>query len=197
MLNKGLFSLVAFVLLAMTTACGTGVKLSEPAEVIEFRQVLAETSTPVTEVKILGETYSNISCENLPKPASNKVDLITCDRYEKSIYFLGPIEIDGNSIKSSEQLLDEISGEWYVTIYFEDAGTKAFARMSARVTSMTAPMNQIAITQGKLVITAPRINEAITAGVAQITGNFTMEEAEALASAIQNKKLLPESFRGR
>ena len=197
MFNKELFSLVAFSLLAMTTACGTGVKLSEPAEVIEFRQVLAESSTPVTEVKILGETYNNISCENLPKPASNKVDLITCDRDEKSIYFLGPIELDGNSIKSSEHLLDESSGVWFVTIYFEDAGTKAFASMSARVASMTAPMNQIAITQGTLVITAPRINEAITAGVAQITGNFTREEAAALASAIQNKKRLPESFRGR
>ena len=71
---------------------------------------------------------------------------------------------------------------WIVNIDFKDEGTKAFADLTRRVTSLATPMNQVAITQGTLVITAPRINEAITAGSAQITGNFTMQEATELTT---------------
>jgi preprotein translocase subunit SecD len=209
MFQKGLSSLAIFFLLAMTTACGGAVKSSEPTEVIEFRQVLAEVSASTSQVEVFGEIYSNISCENIPKPVNKKVDLIACDRFETVIYFLGPIALDGNSIDSSESMPGEEAfssidspgrfsdAAWAVNIDFKDEGAKAFADLTTRVTSLASPMNQIAITQGTLVITAPRINEAITAGSAQITGNFTMEEARALAYAIQNKKPLPEFLRRR
>ena len=193
MFRKGLFSLAGLALLAMTTACGGGVKSSEPTELIEFRQVLAVATASTSQVEILGETYTDISCENPPKPVSENVDLIACDRDGLSIYFLGPIELDGNAVDSSEQSLsDEV---WMVSIAFTEEGSKVFANITGRISSMVAPMNQIAITQGTLVITSPTINEPITAGLAQITGNFTKEEAEALASAIQNKRALPEFFR--
>ena len=207
--KKGFFSLVVIALLTVNTACGGSVKSSEPTEVIEFRQVLAEVSASTSQVEVFGEIYSNISCENVPKPVNKKVDLIACDRFESVIYFLGPIALDGNSIDSSESMPSEEAlssidsperfrdAAWIVNIDFKDEGTKAFADLTRRVTSLATPMNQIAITQGTLVITAPRINEAITAGSAQITGNFTMQEATELASAIQNKKPLPEFFRRR
>ena len=195
MFKKGFFSLVVIALLTVNTACGGSVKSSEPTEVIEFRQVLAEASASTSQVEVFGEIYSNISCENIPKPVNKKVDLIACDRYGSVMYFLGPIALDGNSIDSSESMLSDAA--WIVNIDFKDEGTKAFADLTRRVTSLATPMNQVAITQGTLVITAPRINEAITAGSAQITGNFTMQEATELASAIQNKKPLPEFFRRR
>ena len=193
--KKGFFSLVVIALLTVNTACGGSVKSSEPTEVIEFRQVLAEASASTSQVEVFGEIYSNISCENIPKPVNKKVDLIACDRYGSVIYFLGPIALDGNSIDSSESMLSDAA--WIVNIDFKDEGTKAFADLTRRVTSLATPMNQVAITQGNLVITAPRINEAITSGSALISGDFTMQEATELASAIQNKKPLPEFFRRR
>ena len=58
---------------------------------------------------------------------------------------------------------------------------------------MAAPLNQVAIVLDGLVVSAPRINEAIPSGNAQITGSFTQLEAQDLANVLKYGAL-PLSF---
>lgn len=187
---KGVFLLL--VVLTATSSCGRSTQSSDPVEVIEFRQVLAIAASPSSEFEVLGEKFKDISCANLPPNSGKSIDLIACDNTSTSIYFLGPSELDGNSIESAKPF--KSFDTFVVQINFDDFGRKAFANFTARVTRLAAPQNQIAISQGTVVITAPSINEEITGGQAQITGSFSFEEALQLASSIQDKQPLPGSY---
>ena len=57
--------------------------------------------------------------------------------------------------------------------------------MTSRVTKLASPQNQAAIVLDGLVISAPRINEAILTGSAQITGGFTQADATDLANVLK------------
>jgi preprotein translocase subunit SecD len=57
--------------------------------------------------------------------------------------------------------------------------------MTTRLTSLPAPQNQAAIVLDGLVYSAPRINEPINTGTAQITGNFTQIEAQDLSNVLK------------
>jgi preprotein translocase subunit SecD len=50
---------------------------------------------------------------------------------------------------------------------------------------LPSPQNQVAIVLDGLVVSAPRINEAIPSGNAQITGSFTQVEAQDLANVLK------------
>jgi preprotein translocase subunit SecD len=67
-------------------------------------------------------------------------------------------------------------GGYVVDIQFSEAGSSAFAAYTAQHVG-----DILAIVLDKQIISAPSISEAITEGQAQITGNFTLEEANRLA----------------
>jgi preprotein translocase subunit SecD len=191
--------LVVGILLTISLAsCGFGGGAQSASEdVIEFRQVLGEASAQ-SSFEAFGQEFSEIDCRNPPIDFEPPIVFIGCSRDEKTIYLLGPSELDGNSIEQAKVSPDAPSGDqWLVELDFDDIGTKKFAEITARVTSLPAPMNQIAIISGNLVITAPSINEAITAGSAVITGNFTMEEASELSRAIKDRTAIPPFLKWR
>ncbi|MFH1284411.1 MAG: protein translocase subunit SecF [Candidatus Peregrinibacteria bacterium] len=64
----------------------------------------------------------------------------------------------------------------YVLIQFNDEGAKLFEELTTRNIN-----KKIAIFVGGDLISAPVVNEKISGGVAQITGQFTNEEAQNLA----------------
>ena len=64
-------------------------------------------------------------------------------------------------------------------------GTKKFGEVTSAITNLTAPQNQLAIVLDGLVVSAPRIIQAITAGNAQITGNFSQTDASDLANVLK------------
>jgi preprotein translocase subunit SecD len=72
-----------------------------------------------------------------------------------------------------------------VLLNFNGEGTTAFANVTSRVVSLAAPQNQVAIVLDGLVVSAPRIISAITAGNAQITGNFTQTDSTDLANVLK------------
>ena len=186
-------------LLALSLAsCGFGSAAQSSSEdVIEFRQVLSVASAQTT-IEAFGQEFKDIDCRNPPTDFEPPIDLIGCSRDENEIYLLGVSELDGNAIDRTKPSTDASAGtEWFVEIDFDDFGTKKFAEFTARVTSLPTPMNQIAITSGNLVITAPSINEAITAGSAVITGNFTLQEASDLSRAIKDRNAIPPFLRWR
>ena len=185
---------LTFLALSLTScAVGGGPQISSE-EVIEFRQVLSVSSAG-SEIEAYGQKFRDIDCKNLPSNFEPPIDLMGCSSDEQEIYLLGVSELDGNSIKRAKPSSGEFS--WYVTIDFDDIGTKRFAEFTRRVTTLPSPNNQIAITSGNLVITAPVINEEISSGSAQITGDFSARQARDLSKAIKNRSAIPLFLRWR
>ncbi len=114
------------------------------------------------------------------------VVLVSCDRLGTARYILGKAEVLGRQVSSASAVLDQTGGGgWMVLLNFNGEGTKAFANITSRVVGLPAPQNQVAIVLDGLVVSAPRIISAITAGNAQITGNFTQTDASDLANVLK------------
>jgi preprotein translocase subunit SecD len=113
--------------------------------------------------------------------------VVACDREGTSKYILGPAVVQGTDVTGAQAVLPTQGGVggWIVELSFNDAGTKAFADVTRRVTSLTPPQNQVAIVLDGVVTSAPQINEPITAGRAQIEGNFNQTEATDLANVLK------------
>jgi len=168
---------------------------------LRFRQVLAiaastgavdPAATPATGISPeVNAKFAALDCtkaENLQGSGSDAPGetIVACDRAGTAKYILAPAEVLGRQISKASAGLDAQSGSaWYVSLTFNGEGTAAFGAITARVTSLASPLNQVAIVLDGLVVSAPRINEAIPSGSAQITGSFTQLEAQDLANVLK------------
>ena len=169
---------------------------------LRFRQVLASTSgvpaaadaaaTPVTGVSAdVNAKFATFDCTKPENLQGGGTDLpsdtiVACDRAGLTKYILAPAEVLGRQISKASAGLDTQSGSaWFVSLTFNSEGTKAFGQLTARVTSLPEPTNQVAIVLDGLVVSSPRITEAIPSGTAQITGSFTQLESQDLANVLK------------
>lgn len=151
----------------------------------------AEATPPAGVSAAVNEAYSKLDC-TLPKNrqgsgTDSATDIIvSCDRNGGAKFILAPAEVLGRQVTEAAAALNQSTGAgWVVTLSFNGDGTKAFGALTSRVTSLAAPLNQVAIVLDGLVVSAPSINEAINSGSAEITGNFTQIEAEDLANVLK------------
>jgi preprotein translocase subunit SecD len=170
---------------------------------LRFRQVLAESSgvpttatdaaaTPPAGVSPeLNALYAALDCTIPENRQGTGTDVATdvilaCSTDGGAKYILAGAEVLGRQVSKATAGVDPTTGgNWFVSLTFNGEGTKAFGDQTARVVSLTAPQNQVAIVLDGLVVSAPRINEAIRGGSAQITGNFTQVEAQDLANVLK------------
>ncbi len=170
---------------------------------LRFRQVLAESAgtpvvattaaaTPPAGVSVdINNKYAALDCtlaaNRQGTGSDNAADIIVaCSRDGASKYILAGAEVLGRQVSKATAAVDTTTGgNWFVSLTFNGEGTKAFGDQTARVVSLTAPQNQVAIVLDGLVVSAPRINEAIRGGSAQITGNFTQVESQDLANVLK------------
>jgi len=169
---------------------------------LRFRQVLASgagvpatpdaAATPAAGVSAeVNAKFAALDCTKPENLQGTGVDdetavLVACDRAGGAKYILGPAEVLGRQVSKASAGLDTQAGSaWFVSLTFDNEGTTAFGALTARVTSLPEPTNQVAIVLDGLVVSAPRINEAIPSGNAQITGNFTQLEAQDLANVLK------------
>ncbi len=89
-------------------------------------------------------------------------------------------ELTGSAVKNAIASVDQFGG-YQVHLNFTSEGSKKFAELT------TANVGRLLgiVLDGKLY-NAPRINEPITGGSAQITGRYTAREAELLANVLNN-----------
>lgn len=104
---------------------------------------------------------------------------------------MGPgIAVKRRAILTGDQLIDaqpgfnQTDGQPIVSIRFDGQGGRKFAR----VTQENVGKPFAIILDGK-VLSAPRINEPILGGSAQISGSFTTDSANQLAIALRSGKL--------
>ncbi|NNV09711.1 protein translocase subunit SecD, partial [Geobacillus sp. MMMUD3] len=80
-----------------------------------------------------------------------------------------------------------------VNLEFDDTGREIFKQITSAITGLQQPYNQFAIALDGLVLSAPTSNAVISDGRAEISGNFTLDEAQTLANQLKNGSL-PISF---
>jgi preprotein translocase subunit SecD len=171
---------------------------------LRFRQVLAESAgipttadtstaaTPADGVAAdINARFAALDCTNPANREGTGADspadtIVSCSREGGAKYILGPAEVLGTQVSEASAGLDPSQGvAWFVSLTFNGEGTKAFGALTNRVTTLASPLNQVAIVLDGLVVSAPRINEAIPSGNAQITGSFSQLEAQDLANVLK------------
>ena len=148
-------------------------KLQKRVEVYSTEAEVYQEGSNRINIEIPGVTDANSILAELGKPGS--LQFQTMD---------GAVVLEGTDVADARagSNTDEFTGgrEYVVQLTLTDEGTTKFAVATAANIG-----SQIAIIYDGEVISAPTVNEAIGGGQAQISGDFTFEEAEQLASTIR------------
>ncbi|MGW6856885.1 protein translocase subunit SecD [Streptomyces xanthophaeus] len=108
-------------------------------------------------------------------------------------WVLGPAAVEGKDVKSAKGVIDPQTGQWIVTMDFNDRGSDAFAKVTGELSAKQPPQNQFAIVLDGDVVSDPSVSTAITGGNAQISGGFTQQSAQDLGNML-SYGALPLSF---
>ena len=92
--------------------------------------------------------------------------------------------LQGDSISDAKVDFDSASMLPKISLSFNGKGTKDFGDLTSRHVG-----ERLAIVMDNEVLSAPNIREAITSGTAEITGQFTFDEASVLALALRSGSL--------
>ena len=116
----------------------------------------------------------------------------TCERNGELKYNLEPAFIKGSNVTGATAGLPQSGiGSWVVSLEFDSEGAKALAEASTKLSALpdcgtgASPCNAFAIVLDGVVVSAPRFNEPILGGQAQIEGDFTAQEAGDLANVLK------------
>ena len=129
--------------------------------------------------------------------------MVACSADGKEKYILGPVELNGSDISTASHTQETsgqgvTTGRWAVTIQFNDAAREKFQNITSRLNAIRAQNSsdaraRFAIMLDGKVLSAPISQAVISDGKPQITGNFTEQEAKALADQLKYGAL-PISF---
>lgn len=102
-------------------------------------------------------------------------------------YRLGPADVVGSDIAHAQANFDQTTGSgWHVLLEMTNTGRD---KWGAVTTELSAQQAQLAIVLDRRVESAPVVNTPITDGKAQITGQFTEQEAKDLALVLRTGAL--------
>ncbi|MEV8630624.1 protein translocase subunit SecD [Streptosporangium sp. NPDC051023] len=111
---------------------------------------------------------------------------------------IGPARLTGDGVSGAEAGTDpQRGGGWFVTLDLRDKGREAWAKLTGEAACNPAgdPRRRVAIVLDGKVLISPQVNEGVACGVGlpgsstQITGSFTVEEAQNLAALIKGGSL--------
>lgn len=95
--------------------------------------------------------------------------------------------LNGDVVTSAAQTLNSVNGQVEVNLRMNATGAKKWAEMTTKATN--EGNREIAIVLDNEVVSAPRVNGAITGGSSSISGNFSVEEAVDFAGILEVGKL--------
>ena len=143
------------------------------------RQKLPSDFTAVWEVKPTEYPVTDEQGNVLKK--ANGEDRTTS--YYKLIALKGDAALEGDAVVSATSEFDNMRGNT-VNMRMNDAGAQAWATLTRN--NIGRP---IAIVLDNNVYSYPNVNNEITGGSSEITGNFTPEEANDLANVLKSGKM--------
>ncbi|MFI1867054.1 protein translocase subunit SecD [Streptomyces jumonjinensis] len=159
----------------------------------------AQSASP--ETAALEKQFISLNCESktqrgkLGENALPEKPTVACGKdasgaWEK--YILGPAEVDGKDIDEAKGQLDQQRGMWIVTMDFTKSGAKKFQKITSELSQQQSPQNQFAIVLDGEVMSAPQVNQTLSAN-AEISGNFNQDSAQELGNML-SYGALPLSF---
>ncbi|WP_280883241.1 CHAT domain-containing protein [Streptomyces pseudovenezuelae] len=185
------------------------VALAEGESGAEIRPVLElRTATPGTQPQLgvqstaspqaggdpaavaLQRRFQATECPTDTAPAEEAVPsepLVLCDARDPITYLLGAAALTGDDVTKAESSYAASRG-WSVLVSFSAAGGKKFAQLTARLATFTPPQNQLAITAGNRVVSAPSVNQSLTDGTVEIYG-VDKQQATDLAEELAGRPL--------
>jgi preprotein translocase subunit SecD len=121
--------------------------------------------------------------------------IVSCDS-SGGKYALDVAKVLGEDVTNASADLSTTSNQWEVILTFNNAGSSAFGALTTSQfdkyysgaqggNQEDVVLDQIAIVLDGNVVSAPETNAAITAGSAQITGNFTQAQATQLQNVLK------------
>ncbi|MBK9270004.1 MAG: protein translocase subunit SecDF [Saprospiraceae bacterium] len=125
------------------------------------------------------------------KPSKNYETNETTNQYE--IYAIKKrlgsdgATLDGERVVRAFSQPDQVTGNTVVSLAMDSRGAKIWGDMTTRAAQDNN--REIAIALDDEIVSCPRVNEPILGGSSQISGNFTIDEANDLASILQVGKL--------
>lgn len=129
--------------------------------------------------------------------------MVACSTDGQEKYILGPVELNGSDISTASHSQETsgqgvTTGRWAVNIQFNDEAREKFQNITSRLNAIRAqnasdPRARFAILLDGKVLSSPVSQAVISDGKPQITGNFTEQEAKALADQLKYGAL-PISF---
>lgn len=99
--------------------------------------------------------------------------------------YFQPTNLTGRYLKGAQLSSDPQTYQWYVSLQFDDQGSQIFEKLTEKNVG-----KRLAIYLDGLPISAPVVQEMISGGQAQISGNFTVQEAKELVQRL-NAGALP------
>lgn len=114
-----------------------------------------------------------------------------CDQSGQAKYVMEPAFIQGVNVSDANAQLAQQGVGWVVTLDFDSEGAGALADASTELSALpecgsgATPCNAFAIVLDGVVVSAPRFNEPIIGGQAQIEGDFNAQEARDLANVLK------------
>jgi protein-export membrane protein SecD/preprotein translocase SecF subunit len=149
----------------------------QPIEPVQAGQPTAEQLAELQEFDCADIDQTTITPADEP--------LITCDRTLSNRYLLAPADIVGTDIAAANAGIPQGGVAWQVNLEFTGDGADKFFASTQRLSAQVPPQDQFAIVLDGLVVSAPQVNEPIPGGRAQITGQFTQDEAQGLANVLR------------
>lgn len=156
----------------------------EPVDNSDLNWVSAELQAQYEALDCATQFRSPGQVDDPTKP------IVTCDRERTAKFILGPVELDGTDISKAVANAvttsnGAVTGSYAVDLTFTEAGGAKFGKVTERLFPLSSPRNQFAVTIDGYIVTAPAIQAVIPSGTAQITGNFTQADSNALANQLK------------
>ena len=154
--------------------------------------VQATENSPEYQAELANLDCTNPEIYNGGTPDDPTKWLGTCEKTGAAKYNLQPAFIKGTNVTSASAVIQQNGVGWVVSLQFDSEGAAALADASKTLSALPEcgtpganPCNAFAIVLDGTVVSAPRFNEPILGGQAQIEGNFTAQEANDLASVLK------------
>jgi preprotein translocase subunit SecD len=145
------------------------------------------TDTPSAETVALYKTADCSTEAGRQAVAAKQTDTapaVACSVDGTTKYLLGAVTVDGKDITGASAGIPQNGTAWVVNVNFNSAGSQAFGDTTKAIYQKQSPQNQFAIVLDGQVISAPVPNGPIYGG-AEISGNFTQQDATTLANQLK------------
>ncbi len=189
------FRPVLYVGMPQPTQAGPVGGAAEGADDIE-RPTPTNPSDPAWITVEVDAQFAALDCtnpENLTNGDLGDPDkaLVACRADGAAKLILGPVELTGEDVSTASAgptlnpQTGAPTGGFEVRLDLTGGGGDKFRAVTERLSQTPSPRNQFGILLDGVVITHPQVTTPIPGGKAQITGDFTLKEAEQLANQLK------------